>query len=114
VPRRLDHSGEDLPAASSAVFVFEVSGTAAGVYADGRGERTWVEEQVKRRGYGTASEFVRHVLRREQQRERRGEIDQNLLEALDSGELTPMTKKDWDDIRREGRRRLAKRTKKAR
>jgi antitoxin ParD1/3/4 len=76
--------------------------------------RTWVEEQVKRRGYGTASEFVRHVLRREQQRELRGDIDQNLLEALDSGEPTPMTKKDWDDIRREGRRRLAKRTKKAR
>jgi hypothetical protein len=38
VPRRLDHSGEDLPAASSAVFVFEVSGTAAGAYADGCGE----------------------------------------------------------------------------
>ena len=38
MPRRLDHSGEDLPAASSAVFVFEVSGTAAGAYADGCGE----------------------------------------------------------------------------
>ena len=74
--------------------------------------KDWVDEQVSRRGFGTASEFVRQMLREEQQRELRQRIDAALVEGIESGPSTPMTVQDWDDIRREGRRRLAK-TKKA-
>ena len=74
--------------------------------------KDWVDEQVSRRGFGTASEFVRQMLREEQQRELRQRIDAALVEGIESGPSTPMTPQDWDDIRREGRRRLAKRKKK--
>ena len=70
--------------------------------------KNWVDEQVRRRGFGTASEFVRQMLREEQQRELSQRIDAALVEGIESGPSTPMTAQDWDDIRREGRRRLAK------
>ena len=73
--------------------------------------KDWVDEQVSRRGFGTASEFVRQMLREEQQRQLRERIDAALVEGIESGPSTPMTAQDWDDIRREGRRRLAKRKK---
>jgi len=73
--------------------------------------KDWVDEQVSRRGFGTASEFVRQMLREEQQRELRQRIDAALVEGIESGPSTPMTTQDWDDIRREGRRRLVKRKK---
>jgi antitoxin ParD1/3/4 len=61
--------------------------------------RHWVDEQVADGGYGSASEFVRELLRGEQKRRLREEIDAKLLEALGSGEPKPMTKKDWADLR---------------
>ena len=73
--------------------------------------KDWVDEQVSRRGFGTASEFVRQMLREEQQRQLRQRIDAALVEGIESGLSTPMTARDWDDVRREGRRRLAKRKK---
>lgn len=73
--------------------------------------RAWVEQQVDCRGFGTASEFVRHVLREEQQRQVRQRIDAALVEGIESGPSTRMTGADWADIRREGRKRLAKRAK---
>ena len=51
------------------------------------------------------------MLRDEQERQLRQRIDAALIEGIESGPSTPMTTKDWDDIRREGRRRLAKRKK---
>ena len=77
--------------------------------------RSWVEDQVKKHGYGTVSEYIRQLLRDEQKRQMREEIDRNLLEALDSGEATPLTRKDWQDIEREGLKRArTKKTKAAR
>jgi antitoxin ParD1/3/4 len=73
--------------------------------------KDWVDEQVSRRGFGTASEFVRQVLRDEQQRQLRQRIDAALIEGIESGPSTPMTDADWEDIRRAGRRRLRKRKK---
>jgi antitoxin ParD1/3/4 len=75
--------------------------------------RLWVEEQVKQLGYGTVSEYIRHLLREEQRRQLRHEVDSNLREALRSGEATPLTRKDWEDIEREGVKR-ARRAKKTR
>jgi antitoxin ParD1/3/4 len=69
--------------------------------------REWVEEQVAAGNYGTVSEFFRQLLRAEQQRQIRQQIDHNLHQAVDSGESTPMTPADWDRIRLEGRKRIA-------
>jgi antitoxin ParD1/3/4 len=74
--------------------------------------KSWVEQQVEQRGYSTASEFVRDVLRREQEQALRAAVDARLLEAIDSGKSTPMTSKDWDRIRTEGLKRARTRRKK--
>ncbi len=67
--------------------------------------KAWVEEQVAKGGYGTASEFFRQLLREAQQRELRQQIDAKLLQALDSGEPIKVTAEFWEKKRRE----LAKR-----
>lgn len=69
--------------------------------------KEWVEAHVVAGGYGTVSEYFRQLLRQEQQRQAHRQIEGNLLDALDSGNSTPMTPDDWDQIRREGRKRIA-------
>ncbi len=56
--------------------------------------RSWVEAQVKKRGYATVSEYIRQLLREEQKRQLQEEVDRNLLDAIDSGEATPLTPRD--------------------
>lgn len=65
--------------------------------------KSWVEEQVEVRGYSTASEFVRDVLRREQQQQTRATVDALLLEAIDSGPSVQMAPEDWEEIRGKAR-----------
>ncbi len=74
--------------------------------------KNWVEQQVEQRGYSTASEFVRDVLRREQEQAVRAAIDARLVQAIESGESTPMTAKDWKRIRTAGLKRARSRRKK--
>jgi antitoxin ParD1/3/4 len=69
--------------------------------------KSWIEQQVELRGYSTASEFVRDVLRREQEQALRSAVDARLLQAIDSGESTPMTRQDWRRIRAEGLKQAA-------
>ena len=74
--------------------------------------KSWIEQQVAERGYSTASEFVRDVLRREQEQAVRAAIDARLVQAIGSGESTPMTAQDWKRIRAEGSKRARSRRKK--
>jgi antitoxin ParD1/3/4 len=74
--------------------------------------KSWIDQQVEARGYSTASEFVRDVLRREQEQAARAAIDERIVQAIDSGESTPMTAKDWKRIRTEGLKRARSRRKK--
>lgn len=73
--------------------------------------KAWVDEQVVEGGYGTASEYIRQLLREERIRRIREEINANLRRAIDSGEPIPVTPEYWEEIRRETRRRLAARRK---
>ena len=74
--------------------------------------KQWVEKQVSKKGYSTASEYVRDVLRREQEQEARARIDSRLVAAIKSGESTPLTQADWDRIRAEGLKLVGSRRKK--
>lgn len=72
--------------------------------------KKFIHTEARRGGYSTPSEYVRHLVRAAQQRQLREQINQNLLKALESGEATEMTAKDWADVRRrvfgpKGRRR---------
>jgi antitoxin ParD1/3/4 len=73
--------------------------------------RQWVEHQVEARGFSTASEFVRDMIRREREQSTRAQVDRRLLDASRTP-LTEMTESDWDDIARQGRKRAIKHKKK--
>ena len=74
--------------------------------------KAWIEEQVAGKGYSTASEYVRDLLRREQEQQTRAWVEGKLLEALDSGEPKPMPDDFYDRIRAEGLKRVRNRRKK--
>jgi antitoxin ParD1/3/4 len=71
--------------------------------------KQFVDSQVASGAYSSASEYIRRLIREDQERRQREEVDRKLLEALDAGPSTPLTAEDWQDIRREVRRRAAKR-----
>jgi len=74
-------------------------------------QRQFIERKVSKGGYSTVSEYFRELVRQDEQREAEDRLESLLLQALESGEPTPMTKSDWDDIRKEVRRRAEQRKK---
>ena len=73
--------------------------------------RQWVEDRVAAEGYGTASEYFRALLREDQKRKAREQLDCKLVETLDSNEAREMTTEDWRHIRSTVRERLAGKSK---
>jgi antitoxin ParD1/3/4 len=72
--------------------------------------KAFIEEQAAKAGFGTVSEYMRAMIREVQERQsRRERVDRLLLEGLDSGPATPITRSDWDAIRREVHKRHAER-----
>ena len=61
--------------------------------------RAFVDEQVSSGDYGTASEYVRALLRQDQERTAERKLERLLLEGLESGEPKEMTAQDWSSIR---------------
>ena len=68
-----------------------------------------VDALVSQGDYGTASEYVRELIRQDLKRRIQEELEQRLLESLDSGKATPLTKKDFDNVRDEVRKKAATR-----
>lgn len=68
----------------------------------------WVDEQVEAGGYGTASEYLRDMLRRARERQQRRSLDAMLVEAVEQGATTVMDDADWASIRRGARAPAAK------
>jgi antitoxin ParD1/3/4 len=72
--------------------------------------KAFVKNQATQRGFGTVSEYMTAIIREQQQRQHeRDGLDALLLEGLDSGPGTPLTQKDWEQIRREGKKLIAER-----
>lgn len=64
--------------------------------------KAFIEAEASRKGFGTVSEYMRTIIRENQERAaRRGDIDSLLLEGLDSGPATPLGAADWETIRRQ-------------
>ncbi|MEO0843958.1 MAG: type II toxin-antitoxin system ParD family antitoxin [Cyanobacteria bacterium J06643_5] len=68
--------------------------------------RAFVEEQVKQKGYSTASEYIRHLIRTEQENVESKRVEALLLEGLDSGEKIEISDEWWEKKREELRERL--------
>jgi antitoxin ParD1/3/4 len=71
--------------------------------------REWIEAQIKGGRYGNASEYLRELIRRDQERQAQGRLEELLLEGVNSGTASPLTKQDWDELRAEVTERLEKR-----
>jgi antitoxin ParD1/3/4 len=71
--------------------------------------KDFVEAQVANGGYGTASEYVRQLIREAAKRVAEDRLEQLLLEGLHSGPATEMTEADWVELRRRARERHARR-----
>ena len=59
--------------------------------------RTFVDDQTKRGGYGTASEFLRTLIRDAQKRQAEDRLEAMLLEGLDSGKPIEVTPAYWQE-----------------
>lgn len=66
------------------------------------GLKDFVDEQVTARGYGTSSEYVRDLIRRDQERQRLRGL---LLEGAASTPRTRADKGYFDNLRKQARRR---------
>ena len=75
--------------------------------------KSFVQHQVERRGYSSVSEYIRDLIRGDQERLAITALEAEFLKGLESGPSTPMTTEDWQDIREEVRRRTANRRKPA-
>jgi antitoxin ParD1/3/4 len=67
--------------------------------------KAFVQEQVAEGGYSSASEYIRKLIREEQERRGRQELERKLLEALESGPATPWTPDDLAELKRRVRKR---------
>lgn len=75
--------------------------------------REFVDDQVKSGGYGTASEYIRELIRQDQKRAAEEKLEALLLEGLDSGEPIEVTPEYWERKRRELIERHTRKAKRA-
>ncbi len=71
--------------------------------------REFLEEQVARGGYGTASDYIQELIRQAQERQAEQERLEALLLAGLNSPASEMTAEDWQAIPREAMERLAAR-----
>ena len=60
--------------------------------------KTYVEEQVTSGGYGTASEYLRELIREDKKRKAQERLESFLLDGLDSGDPVPVTSEFWQAL----------------
>lgn len=74
-----------------------------------RTQKEFVDQQVQQGSFATVSDYIRDLIRREQRAFAREELERKLVEGLNSGPSTEMTKKDWKALRDGLRNRLTRR-----
>jgi antitoxin ParD1/3/4 len=72
--------------------------------------RAFVETQAAAGGFESPDSYVQGLIRAEQKRKAREQLDTMLLEALQEP-ATEMTKADWADLRRELEERISQEAK---
>jgi antitoxin ParD1/3/4 len=64
--------------------------------------KEFVDGQVGSGRYSSVSEYVRELIREDENRKAQDRMDAQLLEGLQSGKPIGMTRQDWDAVRAEG------------
>jgi antitoxin ParD1/3/4 len=68
--------------------------------------KEFVDEQVGSGRYSSVSEYVRELIREDEKRKAQERLEALLMEGVQSGAATEMTREDWADIRREALRQF--------
>jgi antitoxin ParD1/3/4 len=68
--------------------------------------KEFVEEQVESGRYSSVSEYVRDLIRDDEKRKAQEKLETMLMQGLQSGDPTEMTRQDWADIRQEALKQL--------
>ena len=71
--------------------------------------KSFVDAEVASGHFGSPEDYIQALLREAQKRKARAKVEALLEEALDSGESTEWTDKDWDEIWQEIQERHARR-----
>ena len=68
--------------------------------------KEFVDGQVGSGRYSSVSEYVRDLIRDDEKRKAQERLETLLMEGIQSGEATQMTRQDWTDIRTEAVRQF--------
>jgi antitoxin ParD1/3/4 len=68
--------------------------------------KQFVEEQVTAGDYSSASEYMRELVRTEQKRSAKEQLERTLLESLLEGEAQEATPEFWSEVRAELSKRV--------
>jgi antitoxin ParD1/3/4 len=63
--------------------------------------KEFVDDQVGSGRYSSVSEYVRDLIRDDEKRKAQKKLEAMLMEGIQSGKPTEMTRQDWADIRQE-------------
>jgi antitoxin ParD1/3/4 len=72
--------------------------------------KQYVEEQVRAGAYSSASEYVRELVRADQKRHAKEQLEQLLLNAINSGDPIDVTPEMVEEVRQRLRARATQRT----
>ena len=61
--------------------------------------RNYVLKRVEEEGYGSTSEYMRELIRTDQKRRAKDQLEQEILRGAASGGEREMTRKDWEALR---------------
>lgn len=70
--------------------------------------RAFIDEQIAKGGYSTASEYIRHLIRQDQEKAEQTRLEALLLDGLNSGTSVEVTDIWWEQKRAELLGRLRK------
>ncbi|OJW22001.1 MAG: hypothetical protein BGO49_14550 [Planctomycetales bacterium 71-10] len=65
-----------------------------------------VDREVAEGGFESPDAYLQSLVRDAQRRRARRVLDAKLIEALDEGPATPMTREDWEGIERQALERM--------
>jgi antitoxin ParD1/3/4 len=63
--------------------------------------KEFVDVQVGSGRYSSVSEYVRDLIRNDEKRKEQGRLEALLMEGIQSGAPTEMTRQDWSELRAE-------------
>jgi antitoxin ParD1/3/4 len=69
---------------------------------------TFINERIKARGFQTVSEYVRSLIRADQEEAARQQLEAKLLEAVERGNYKELTPEFWEQVGKAAKERRTK------